>query len=92
MSRHGRRRWRGQQAFNHLRNAFGNSKTAQRLAAKEAHGGGHGLVGQIAQSFTSPVGGAIGGAYAGYEATPHEATWGHTARNVALGMAPSLAL
>lgn len=79
--------WLREQGFNAIKNAFGNSKTAQRLAAQAKHGQGHGLVSQVAQSFTAPGAGAIGGAYAGWEATPHEATWGQTFRNVGLGAA-----
>jgi hypothetical protein len=71
-----------EQAFNTLRNAFGNSKTAQRQAAQQRQGEGHGLVGQIAHQFTAPVSGAITGAVGGWHETPESATWEETGRNV----------
>lgn len=67
------------------RTNYGNSKTAQRLAAQAKHGQGHGLVGQVAQSFAAPGSGAIIGGYGGWESTPEGASLGHTAWNVAKG-------
>lgn len=58
------------------------------LAETPSHGG-HGaagfILGPVARQLSPTAGGALSGAYLGYEATPHEASWGETARNMGLG-------
>lgn len=76
-----------EQAFNTLRNTFGNSKTAQRAAAQARHGKGEGIVSQVTSQFSAPAAGAIGGAGIAYEKTPEDASLEDTLKRMGYGAA-----